>query len=64
MPKQVILDWDEYMDLCKHADAYYKIFNSASVAIHLNMHELITEQNAKAYLMPILRILEESINAK
>ena len=51
------------MDLCKCTDAYHKIFNSASAAIHLNMRELITEQNAKAYLMPILRILEESINA-
>lgn len=63
MPKQVILDWDEYMTLYKCADACCKIFDSASAAIQLNMNGLITEENAKAYLMPILKILEETLDA-
>ena len=63
MPKQVILDWDEYMNLCKSAHNYHKVFNSAAAAIQLNIHNLITQENAKAYLIPILNILEENENA-
>lgn len=63
MPKQVILDWDEYMNLCKSAHNYHRIFNSASAAVRLNILGAITEQDAKAYLLPILRILEENPDA-
>ena len=61
MPKEVILNWEEYLQLSAAAKNYYEIFNSASAAVQLNKHHLITEQNAKAYLMPILRVLERSI---
>lgn len=62
MPKEIILDWEEYLQMSDAAKKYYEVFNAASPALQLKIHDLITEQNAKAYLMPILRILERSIN--
>ena len=62
MPKEVVLEWDEYLKLCDGANKYYEIFNASSPALKLHINNLINENNAKAYLMPILRILERSTN--
>lgn len=59
MPKQVILDWDEYAELEYCKEICCKIAEASSVAMHLYLKDLITQENAKAYLMPILKVLSE-----
>lgn len=59
MPKSVILDWDEYSELVWCRKLCEKVADASSVAVHLYLKNLITDENAKAYLTPILKVLAE-----
>ena len=61
MPKQVILSWEEYEDMMKAVNLCKNIAHSATTAYEMYQNNLLTNENAKAYLMPILRALEADI---
>ena len=59
MPKSIILDWDEYTELAWCKKLCEKLAEASSVDIQLYLKNLITNENAKSYLIPILKVLAE-----